>query len=291
MLKGDIPRQMSMQLSKAIQNKLEKLLANVGDMSLKRRARRIIKELDPQDGDRIVDLGCGTGYYLFLLSNLGIRLSLTGFDYDERAINEARGSIYGKDIKFITGNLHKVPFQDKSFDKAVMSEVLEHVENDEKVLQEVYRILKPDGVLVISVPSINYPFLWDPTNWVLQHFFGTHIKKGFFSGIWNNHLRLYSMQVLRKKFAKAGFKIETAEELTFWCLPLNHYLVNLIARLLYDVKISSQIADKISKFKSERKPLMFDLAFRFVNWIDRLNEIFPQRNGVNIFVKAKKLPV
>ena len=291
MLKGDIPRQMSMQLSKAIQDKLEKLLANVGDMSLKRRAGRIIEGLNPKDGDRIVDLGCGTGYYLFLLANLGVKLNLTGFDYDGKAINEARSSIYGKDIKFITGDLHKMPFKDKSFDKVVMSEVLEHVENDERVLQEAHRILKPNGVLAISVPSINYPFLWDPTNWVLQHFFGTHIKKGFFSGIWNNHLRLYSIQVLKKKFAKAGFKIETAEELTFWCLPFNHYLVNLIARLLYDVKISSHIADKISKFKSSKKPLIFDLAFKFVNWIDRLNEIFPQRNGVNVFIKAKKLPV
>lgn len=280
------------RLSKPIQDRLEKLLLNVGDMSLKRRARRIIEETNPQTGEAIIDLGCGTGYYLYLLSNLPLNLKLTGFDNDKKALEEARLLLFNNEsINFIMGDMHKMPFKDKSFDKIVMSEVLEHVENDEQALKEVYRILKPNGILVISVPSINYPFFWDPINFILQHLFKTHIKTGFFSGFWSGHLRLYSLYNLKKKFAKAGFKIETAEELTFWCLPFNHYLINIVARLLYDVKISSQIADKISKFKNSKKPLIFNLAFKFVNWIDRLNEIFPQKNGVNIFIKARKLSV
>ena len=279
---------MSGQLSRHTQARLEKLLSNVGDMSLKRRARRIIEELNPKKTEKIIDLGCGTGYYLFLLSNLGVKLNLVGFDYDEKAIEEARDNLKKKSIDFIIGNLHRMPFEDKSFDKAVMSEVLEHVEEDVAVLKEVHRILKPNGVIVISVPSINYPFFWDPFNWVLQHSFNTHIKSGFFSGLWSGHLRLYLLSDLKSKFEKAGFRVEIAKELTFWCLPFNHYLVNIIARLLYDVKISPKIADKISKFKDSKKPQAFDLAFRFVNWVDKLNEIFPKKTGVNIFIKANK---
>lgn len=279
---------MSKQLSKPIQDRLEKLLSNVGDMSLKRRARKIIENINPKEGERIIDLGCGTGYYLFLLSNLGIKLNLTGFDYNSKAINEAKDLLNVKKMKFFTGDLHNIPFENKSFDKAVMSEVLEHVGNDQKVLKEVYRILKPNGVLVISVPSINYPFLWDPINYILQHFFSTHIKTGFFSGLWSGHLRLYSLSELRKKIKKADFTIEVEEELTYWCLPFNHYLVNAVARLLYDVKISPKIADNLSKFKGTKKPMLIDLAFRFINWVDRLNEIFPQKNGVNVFTKARK---
>lgn len=280
------------RLSKPTQDRLEKLLLNVGDMSLKRRARRIIEETNPQTGEAIIDLGCGTGYYLYLLSNLPLNLKLTGFDNDKKALEEARLLLFNNEsINFIMGDMHKMPFKDKSFDKIVMSEVLEHVENDEQALKEVYRILKPNGILVISVPSINYPFFWDPINFILQHVFKTHIKTGFFSGFWSGHLRLYSLYNLKKKFAKAGFKIEIAEELTFWCLPFNHYLINIVARLLYDVKITPRIADKISKFRSHKKPLVFDLAFRFVNWIDKFNELFPRKNGVNIFIKAKKLLV
>lgn len=276
------------KLSKHIQDRLEKLLNNVGDMSLKRRARRIIEELNPKQNEKIIDLGCGTGYYLFLLSNLPVKLNLTGFDFDEKALAEAKTSLPGKDIKFVTGDLHKMPFKDNSFDKAVASEVLEHAEEDVQVLKEACRILKSKGTLIISTPSINYPFLWDPINWFLQHFFGIHIKSGFFSGIWSGHLRLYDLEDLKRRFERAGFRVKIAEELTFWCLPFNHYLVNLVARLLYDVKISKKIADKISKFKKSKKPPVFDLAFKFVNWIDKLNEIFPQKYGVNVFVKARK---
>lgn len=276
-------------LSKPTQDRLEKLLSNVGDMSLKRRARKIIESINPKKGEKIIDLGCGTGYYLFLLSNLGIKLNLTGFDYDKKAIREAYDFFHDKKIKFVTGDLHKITFKGNSFDKAVVSEVLEHVENDEKVLKEVYRILKPNGALVISVPGINYPFFWDPINFILQHFFKTHIKKGFFSGFWSGHLRMYSLEEIKQKFERVGFKIEIAEELTYWCLPFNHYLVNIVARLLYDVKISPKIADNLSKFKETKKPILIDLIFKFVNWIDKLNEIFPQKNGVNVFIKARKI--
>ena len=277
------------KLFKPTARKLDRLLSNVGDMSLKRRARRIIEEINPTDGDKIMDLGCGTGYYLFLLSSLPVSLKLTGLDNDKKALDEAKESLKGKKIHFILEDSHRLPFKENFFDKVVASEVLEHLNNDEQTLKEIYRILKPNGLLVVSTPSINYPFFWDPINWILQHFFGAHIKKGFFSGIWNQHLRLYKLENLKRKFIKAGFEVEIIEELTFWCLPFNHYLVNIVARLLYDVKISNTIADKLSKFKDTKKPTLINMVFKCINWIDSLNVYFPQKSGVNIFIKAKKL--
>ncbi len=267
---------------------LSKLLDNVGDMALKRRAKEIIEALDPINGEKIMDLGCGTGYYLFLLSSLSVKLDLVGFDNDKKALDEAKESLKERNIKFILGDSRILPFRENSFDKIVASEVLEHIEDDEKALSEIYKILKPNGLFVISTPSINYPFFWDPINWTLQHLFNAHIQKGFFSGIWNNHMRLYGKKDLEIKFKNAGFEIEDSKELTFWCLPFNHYLINLIARLLYDVKISPKIADNLSKFKNTKKPLIINLAFKFVNLIDQLNEIFPQGTGVNVFIKARK---
>lgn len=278
---------MQSRLSEPTRVRLKKLLENVGDMALKRRARRIIEVLSPQEGEKILDLGCGTGYYLFLLSSLPVSLNLVGLDNDSKALEEARDSL-SKRIKFILSDCAKLPFKNKTFDKVVASEVLEHLQDDQKTLKEVSRILKPGGIFVISTPSINYPFLWDPINWILQHLFGTHIQKGFFSGIWSGHIRLYNKDNLENKFKKAGFKIEEVRELTYWCLPFNHYIINAVARLLYDVKISSSIADNLSKFKDTKKPPLIDLAFKFVNFIDQLNEFFPQKNGVNVFIVAKR---
>ena len=269
------------------QIKLGKILENVGDMSLKRRAKDIIEALDLKNRDRILDLGCGTGYYLFLLSSLPLKLNLVGLDNDKNALKEAKQNL-NKNIKFVLNNSEKLPFKDKSFDKVVASEVLEHIYDDQAAIKEVFRILKKGGKFVISTPSINYPFFWDPINWILQRLFTTHIKAGFFSGIWFGHVRLYEKQDLEKKFTKAGFKIQTSKELTWWCLPFNHYIINVIARLLYDVKISSKIADNLSKFKDTNKPFLINSAFRFVNMIDTLNNKLPQRHGVNVFISAIK---
>lgn len=275
--------------SKNIQPKLNSLLQNVGDMSLKRRARKIIEGLDVKDGDRIIDIGCGDGYFLYLLSNLRLNLKLTGIDNDNLVLGNARKNLKAKRIKLILGDVTDMPFKTRSFNKAIITEVLEHIDDDKKVLKEVYQILEPNGILLLTVPSYNFPFLWDPVNWILHNIFGTHISgTNFFAGIWARHLRLYKRKDLEKKILDAGFKIEETEELTTRCLPLNHYLVNLVARFLYDIKPSGKIADPLSKFKDVKKPLIIRLAFFLVNAFDTLNEIFPGKQGLNIYVKARK---
>lgn len=269
--------------------KLDKLLSNVGDMSLKRRAKKIIKGLDLKKGDKIIDVGCGDGFYLYILSHLPIKTNLLGYDYDKIVLANAKKNLGPKKIRLVNGSATKIPFKNDSFDKAIMTEVLEHIDDDKKALFEVNRILKPGGTLLLTVPNFNFPFLWDPINWILQNIFGTHISgTGFFAGIWARHLRLYKKASLIKKIQKAGFKIEEEAELTTRCLPFNHHLVNLVARFLYDLKPSATISDPISKFKNVEKPYIIRLAFFLVNTFDKLNDLFPGKEGLNIYVKARK---
>lgn len=268
---------------------LDKLLENVGDMSLKRRARKQIIDLELKKGDKIVDLGCGDGFYLYLLSHLPVKLKLIGFDQDKIVLENARKNLLPKKVRLVKGDLIKVPFKKNTFIKAIMTEVLEHVEDDKKTLSEVYKILKPNGVLVLTVPNYSFPFLWDPINWILQNIFGTHIDGiGFFAGIWARHKRLYKKSELELLIKKAGFRIEKIEQLTTRCLPFNHYLVNIVARLLYDSSLSAKIKAPLSKFKSAKKPVGLRLIFYLVNLFDNLNDIFPGKNGLNIYIKAIK---
>lgn len=283
---------MSKQLSKHIQTELERLLANTGDIALKRRARRIIEELDLKDGDKILDAGCGDGYYLHLLSNLGIKLDLTGADLDPVALESAKKNLKGKNIKLVkNANLmKKLPFKDDFFDKVVLSEVTEHLPDDVKGLKEVSRVLRKGGKLVLTVPNHNYPFLWDPVNWVLEHFFGTHIKGGFWAGIWNQHERLYKPGEIKGVVERAGLKVELVESLTWWCLPFNHNLLHFAAKKLYGGELSTELALSISKYeKNPRRPFYIEVAFKIVNTLDRLNDLYqPENRGVGVFVKAKK---
>lgn len=270
------------------QDKINKLLGSVGDMALKRRARRILEEFGLKDKDEILEVGCGNGYYLSLLNRLKKSVKLTGIDNDTSALRDAKIFINDKRVKIILSSAEALPFKNNSFDKVIMSEVIEHVNNEKKTLQEIYRVLRKDGTLVLTTCNINYPFLWDPINYILQHFFGTHIKSGFWAGIWNQHQRLYTQNAIRKLVEDSGLKIEKLEPLTFWCLPFNHYIVNLIAKLFYSNKLPKSFAKGINKFQNNKQPFFVKLGFNLINKFDSLNDLFPRKSGVSIFVKAVK---
>lgn len=282
---------MSEKLSKHIQKRLEKLLANTGDMALKRRARRIIEELNPQDGDKILDVGCGDGFYLYLLSNLGPKLDLVGVDNDKGALRSAERNLEGKKIKLVQGDLtKKLPFKTDSFDKVVMSEVVEHLSDDIRGLREVKRVLTKGGTLVLSVPNANYPFFWDPINWILEDLFSTHIKSGFWAGIWNQHERLYKPEEISKVVEKAGFVVEKVASLTWWCIPFNHHIVNFGARLLAKNKGPTSLTQGANKFsQGPDKSKFVKIFFSFSNLLDSLNNFWVSNKvGVSIVVVAKK---
>lgn len=271
-----------------IKDKLEFSLKTVGDMALKRRARRIIEGLDLKKGERVLEVGCGNGYYLSLLNRLDFDLDLVGVDVDNLALIDAAKFIGSKRVKLILADGSKLPFPRASFEKVVLSEVVEHVDDEEAVLKEVFRVLKKGGTLCLTTCNIEYPFLWDPINWILQHFFNTHIKNGFWAGIWNQHTRLYKESRIKSLVEKAGFKVELSESLTFWCLPFNHYLVNFIAKLFYSNKLPKNLSIGLNKFQNNKQPLLVAAFFGLINSVDKLNDILPQKIGVSIFARARK---
>ena len=273
-----------------MKDRLEALLENVGDMALKRRARRVIQQLELKKGDKVLDLGCGNGYYPYLLSRISLNLKITGIDSHLNAIEDAKRDVGEENAELIIGNAEKLPFPDNSFDKIVMSEIIKHVKDDVKVLKETRRVLKPGGILVLTTPNKNYPFLWDPINWFLEHFFHFHIKSGFFAGIWNQHIKLYKPEEIKKRMEKVGFIVDSCELLTGWCLPFNHYLLNLGSRLLYDKRLGQDLLQDINKFSESKNKKTYLASFLFwlVNTFDKLNDIFPDASGVSIFIKAIK---
>ncbi len=272
-------------------NKLHLLLENVGDMALKRRARRIIEELELKSGDSILDAGCGDGFYLHLLSELG-KFKLTGIDFDKNALASAKNNLSGiTGITIFHGSVMDLPFKSNSFNKVILTEVAEHLPDDLKGLKEIYRVLKPGGILVVTVPNHNYPFLWDPVNKVLELTTGKHIKSGFWAGLWNQHIRLYYPDEIISKIKKAGFKIEKSENVTHYSLPFNHHLLNFAARMLYGGSMNPSLAKEVSKFNvapKKKKITSVSVAFKVVNIIDKLNDGVIDKSSVSVFIKSRK---
>ncbi|MCL5073873.1 MAG: class I SAM-dependent methyltransferase [Actinobacteria bacterium] len=172
-----------------------------------------------------------------------------------------------------------------------MSEVAEHLPNDVKGLKEVLRILKPGGVLALTVPNANYPFLWDPVNWLLERIFKTHVKSGFWAGIWNQHIRLYKPQQIRDALEKAGFYVSKVEVQTKWCLPFNHYLINIGARMLKAQMLPNNLRSQVNKFEefdSKQRSFIPKLYFGMAEFADSFNKKNNSNVGMTIFVKAEK---
>lgn len=104
------------------------------------------------EGRSVLDASCGTGYGIEILSKAGAA-TVTGVDISAEAIGEAK-SRFGKfAAELVEADLRKLPFEDDSFDAVVSFETIEHMEEPQKALAELDRVLRPDGILVISSPN------------------------------------------------------------------------------------------------------------------------------------------
>ena len=97
-----------------------------------------------------LDLGCGSGYGGEILSRSDVRL--VGLDRNASTPRGSRSSPY---VGIIRGEGLHLPFQNGAFTTVVMLEVIEHLDSPSRLLSEVYRVLSPDGVLILSTPNRN----------------------------------------------------------------------------------------------------------------------------------------
>ncbi len=103
---------------------------------------------------QVIDLGCGAGYGTAELARTA--KSVLGIDLATDAVEWARSQYGSENIRFEQASCDNAPVPDRSQDVAVSFEVIEHLEQPEKLLAEVRRILSPEGVFIVSTPNIDY---------------------------------------------------------------------------------------------------------------------------------------
>ncbi len=114
-----------------------------------------------KEGDRILDIGCGTGATMTELEEYGW---VTGLDRSMTALGFCRTRSLTSLVCTDAGDL---PFRADTFDAVIALDLLEHVENDAEILREIERVVRPGGLVLLSVPA--FRFLWSRHDEALHH--------------------------------------------------------------------------------------------------------------------------
>ncbi len=110
--------------------------------------RGLIESADVADGQRVLDLGCGTGTLTMMIARAVPGAAVTGLDGDPRVLEIARRKAADLDIQWDQGMADQLPYPDGQFDRAVSSLVVHHLDTATKqaAFAEVYRVLRPGGI-------------------------------------------------------------------------------------------------------------------------------------------------
>jgi ubiquinone/menaquinone biosynthesis C-methylase UbiE len=103
-------------------------------------------------GKRVLDLASGEGYGSNLLASKA--QSVVGVEIDPAAVEHARRKYTSANLQFVAGSITSIPLKDEhSFDVVVCFEAIEHIAEQQKLLTEIQRFLKPEGILLVSTPN------------------------------------------------------------------------------------------------------------------------------------------
>jgi SAM-dependent methyltransferase len=144
-----------------------------------------------------LEIGCGTGYVLMGLSKAFPQLALAGSEIFSAGLDFAAQRLPNVDLFQMDAT--SIPYVDE-FDVIGAFDVLEHIAEDETVLAQMYRAVRPGGGILITVPQ--HMFLWSQAD------------------VEAVHQRRYSAREMRRKVERAGFKIVRQTSFVSFLLPV-----------------------------------------------------------------------
>lgn len=140
-------------------------------------------------GSKLLDIGSGSGQFLYEMKQFGIETyGVEPGEYDKKSAKE-------HDLNIQNTDLLKAGYGEASFDVITLNHVLEHIKDPKKTLEEIYRVLKKSGELIVAVPNHSS----------LAFFL---FKKNWYQLDAPRHLNNFSRKILARILKEGGFKID-----------------------------------------------------------------------------------
>jgi SAM-dependent methyltransferase len=175
-----------------------------------------------------LEIGCGTGYVLSGISKHFRRATLNGTEIFTAGLSFAANRL--PSVNLMQMDARKIPYENE-FDVIGAFDVLEHIEQDELVLQQVYSALKPQGLMLLTVPQ--HPWLWSS------------------SDEYACHVRRYAALDLHQKIESAGFQIVRSTSFVTTLLPamiISRFFQKKVSNIKFDPAAELQIPSLINNF-------------------------------------------
>ncbi len=170
---------------------------------LSARIKYILELLNLKSSDRVLNIGVSNIPEIEIQLEKKVKESVT-IDIDKEKLKHV--GKYLKKAKLIEADITKgLPFKNNYFDKAVVLEVLEHIEDDNSALKEIKRVLKPKASIIIAVPNKHPLHILNPVKYA-------------------EHKRHYSNRSIISLLEKNGFKIQDFNVVEDWTLLANLYI-------------------------------------------------------------------
>ncbi len=167
------------------------------DCASREHAINELKKCLPNEGATILEVGCSSGYLIKKIKHVFPKAMVMGADIVSEPLQRLAETMAG--VPFFRFDLTQCPLPDDCIDAIVILNVLEHIEDDACALQQMYRILKPGGTLIIEVPS--GPNLYDIYDKMMMHY------------------RRYSLSNLCQLVKQSGFNVLKQSHLGFFLFP------------------------------------------------------------------------
>lgn len=183
-------------------------------------AEDILKYLE--SGKKLIELGCGNGRDAIFLSNN--KINVTAIDQSESSINNLKSNASSDYINFVADDFIETKLLEaESFDYVYSRFTLHSIseEQENKLINRVYKALKKDGLLLIEVRSVK------------DEIFGLGEKIARNTYIYNNHCRRFVvLEELVEKLKTIGFEIDFVDEDNNYAIykELNPIVIRIIAR-------------------------------------------------------------